>query len=551
MNAGKNARAVVVAAIAGVACAHHPADQPAPSTTPLVSAPSQARSLTVPPPTAQASAAAHVADLAFWNGRPDLIQPPPPPPAGALNLSPVDRWQLKNGLNVLAVPRRGLPIVSISIAIEAGGYDEVRGRNEGVADVVAAMLRKGTQKRSADQIAEAIDRVGGALDAGAAKESSTVSCSVLAKDAALCLDLLAEMLMRPTFPDAELPEIRDQVLAGIAARVDDPHLLAAEHFNNLLFGDTHPDGWVLTEEQVRAITRKSLVAFWDTFYRPNNALLAVAGDFDVAAMKASVARAFGAWKSGAVPLRGDFHIPVTRGTRVVLVDKPDLSQATLMFGHRGIRHGDADWYAATLVNYVLGGSDFSSRLMTEVRSNRGLTYGIGSSYGAPLYQGAFRVSAATRNETAGDALTVSLDQLRLMKASGPTAIELSKAKGYYAGSTPFELESAAGVARRIVAAELHALGIEYVRQLPLRLAAVDVAAAAAAAHAHLEPDGLAIVIVGRGSAIEGQLRKAGLPFERVDYRAPISAAARRAKSAPPPAVTPGATPPAANAAPSR
>jgi zinc protease len=475
-------------------------------------------------------------DRVYWEGRSDLIRPPAPPPAVELTLPRVDRWKLKNGLDVVAVPRRGLPIVSFSIAIKAGGYDEQKNRTQGVADFVAAMLRKGTRKRGAEAIADAVDGVGGGLDAAAAMEHSTATCSVLAKDAALCLDLLAEMLLTPTFPEGEMAEIRDQILASLAARTDDPHQLAAEHFDNLFFGEGHPDGWVLSDEHVRAITRDTLVAFWKDYYRPNNAMLAVAGDFDVGTIKAQIGRAFGSWRSAPIPIRPDVQIPRVKGTRVVLVDKPDLTQATLMFGHRGIRHGDSDWYATTLVNYVLGGSDFSSRLMTEVRSKRGLTYGIGSSFGATLYEGAFRISAATRNETAWDALSVTVDEVRKMKNLGPSADELAKAKGYYAGSVPFELESAAGIARGIVAAELHGLGIAYVRRLPLRLAGVDEGAARAAAQSHLDPDDMVIVVVGRASIIEAHLRESSgglipaITVERIDYRAPISAAKRRASA---------------------
>ena len=511
-----------------VGCAHEPRD---PVGRSLQSSSPSASALPGPGGPGSAAPLGPRADLAFWKGRVDLIVPPPPPQATELALPRVERWRAKNGLDIVVVPRKGLPIVSFSMAIKAGAYDEDKDRSQGVADFTAAMLRKGTRKRSSDQIADAIDFVGGGLDAAAGSESTAVNCSALAKDARVCLDLLADLLLHPTFPASEMPEIRDQMLAALAARVDDPHQLAAEHFNNLLFGEGHPDGWVLTPAHVEAITREQLEGYWRTFYRPNNAMLAVAGDVDVAAIKTAVTQAFAAWEAAPIPRRPVFAVPVTRGMRVILVDKPDLTQATMMFGHPGIKHADADWYAVTLMNYVLGGSDFSSRLMTEVRSKRGLTYGIGSSFGAPLYQGAFRVSAATRNETAWDALTVAVDELRKMKGAGPNPDELAKAKGYYAGSTPFELESAAGIARGIVAAELHGLGLRYVQTLSVRLSAVDIPAIAEAARSRLFPDDLAVVLIGRASVIEPQIRKAGIAYERVNTRAPISSAARRAAAA--------------------
>jgi zinc protease len=527
-------RAAAVAVSAGVAlllavtCAHQPGEPPAPAAGGAGGrwVPAPAVVAGSPGSASAAAALAEKIDATYWQGRSDLIRPPPPPQPAPLPLPRLERWRLANGLDVVTVPRAEPSIVSFTFAIRAGAYDEDRDKTFGVAQFTAAMLRKGTRKRSAEQISEAIDFVGGSLDAASGAESTTVACTALAKDQRLCLDLLAESLLAPTFPAGEMEEVRDQVLAALAARYDDPHQLAAEHLDNQLFGEAHPDGWVLTPERVKAIDREALVAFWRTYYRPANAMLAIAGDVDAAAVKAAVTRAFGGWEPAPVPPRAVPAIPQHRGTRVLLVDKPDLSQATLMFGHRGLKHTDPDWYATTLVNYVLGGSDFSSRLMIEVRANRGLTYGIGSSFGATLYQGAFRVYAATRNETALAALEVAIAEVRKMKRDGPTALELDKAKGYYAGSTPFGLQSAAGIARAIVAAEMHGLGIGYVRDLPLRLAAVEVPAARAAADARLHPDDLVVVMVGKGAAVEPQLAKARLPFERIDFRAPISAAAR-------------------------
>jgi zinc protease len=217
-------------------------------------------------------------------------------------------------------------------------------------------------------------------------------------------------------------------------------------------------------------------------------------------------------------------------THILLVDRPDSTQATLVLGHQGIRHADPRWYAATLMNYVLGGSDFSSRLMIEVRAKRGLTYGIGSSFGSTLYEGSFRVAGSTKTESTWEALLASVNEIRRMKAEGPTVSELDKAKGFYAGSYPFKLQAAAGVAQALVAAELHGLGPGYVRELPLRLAAVDQAAARAAAAELLHPDTMIVVIIGKASAIEPQIADKGIAYEKIGFKEPISAAARAAKA---------------------
>jgi zinc protease len=462
----------------------------------------------------------------FWKNRTDLIKAPPPPVPAELRLPHVDRWLLKNGLEVVLVARHDLPVASFSIAIKAGAYDEEKGKTLGVADFTASMLRKGTKSRSADEIAGAIDFVGGQLETQASGESSAAGCSALSKDAHLCIDLLSDILLHPTFPEIEMGEQRDQVLAALAGRYDNPHELASEHFDNLLFGEKNPDGWVLMPEDVKKITRDDLVTFWKTYYRPNNAILAVAGDVDPARLRAELEKAFGAWEKAEVPARAEPKVPAVNATRILLVDRPDLTQATMTFGHPGIKHADPDWYAVTLMNYVLGGSDFSSRLMTEVRSRRGLTYGIGSSFGASLYQGAFRVSASTKNSSAWDALVASVAEIRRMKADGPSADEIAKAKGFYAGSYPFKLQGAGEIAGSIVAAELHGMDAAYVKDFPLREGAVDAPTAKAAAAKRLEPDALWVVIVGRAADIEPQLAKSRLPYERIDFKAPISFAAR-------------------------
>jgi zinc protease len=489
-------------------------------------------------PTAGKTKAA--AEPPYWQNRKDLIAAPPPPQAAPLALPSVVRWKLKNGLDVVVVPRKDLPVVSVGFAIKAGNYDEDKAQSLGVADFTAAMLRRGTgagpggkndskKARSADDISNAIDFVGGTLDAQASLESSTGMCSVLAKDLGLCLGLVADILQRPSFPEQEMGDVRDQLLAALAARFDNPHELASEHFDNLLFGEKNPRGWVLMPEDVQKITRERLVAFWKTYYRPNNAMLAVAGDVDPARLRPALEKAFGAWPRADVPARPAFKMVALKATRVLIVDKPDLTQASILLGHRGLRHADPMWFAATLMNYVLGGSDFSSRLMAEVRAKRGLTYGIGSTYGATLYDGAFQVSASTKNESVWETLVAVVGELRKMKNEGPTAGELAKGKGYYAGSYPFNLQTSTGVAVGIVDAELHGLGLDYVRDFTLRMAAVDEAQAKEAAGTLLDPDNLVVVIVGKGDVLEKQIAPTGLRWERINFKDPISRAARAAQ----------------------
>ncbi len=476
-----------------------------------------------PPPKPAVVAPAPGADLSYWKDRKDLIKAPPPPVPAELKLPPVERWKLKNGLDVIVVPRAELPIVSFALAVKAGGYDEDRSRLA-VSGFTADMLRKGTKKRKADEISKAIEFVGGTLSTSSGMESSDATCTALSKDNALCLDLLSDIVINPTFPEGEMAEVRDQMVGALNQRFDNPGALASEHFANLLFGERHPDGWVTTPDDVKKITRDQLQEFWRTHYRPGNAILAVAGDVDVARLKVDLEKALGAgvWAAGEVPAREEPKVPEPKGTRILLIDREDLTQTTATFGHRGIKHADPDWYAVTMVNYVLGGSDFSSRLTQEVRAKQGLTYGISSSFGSTLFEGSFRVSTSTKNETAWRALESTVREISRMKTEGPTEEELAKAKGYYAGSYPFRLQSAAGIASSIVGAELHGLGIDYVKQFPVRIAAVDVAQAKAAASKWLQPDKLVVVVVGKGAEVAPQIAAANFKFEKIHFKDPIS-----------------------------
>ena len=390
------------------------------------------------------------------------------------------------------MPRKDLPVVSFGIAVQAGGYDEDRD-TLGVSDFVAAMLRRGTKTRSADDISHAIDFVGGSLDAQATNESTNAGCSALSKDAKLCLDLLSDILLHPSFPESEMGEVRDEMLAAVAARFDNPHELANAHFDNLLFGEKHPDGWVLTAEDVRKITRARLETFWKTFYRPNRAILAVAGDVDAAKLRAGIEKAFGGWARGDGPAAtGLVRSRRSPATRILLVDRPDSTQATIRARPSGdqarrsaLVRRDADELRAGRLRLLVATDDRGARQARADLRHRFVVRRHAVPGRLP------RRRRRRRARRTWEALLASVNEIRRMKAEGPTVVELDKAKGYYAGSYPFKLQTAAGVAQALVAAELHGLGAGYVRELPLRLAAVDEAAAKAAAGELLTPDATA------------------------------------------------------------
>ncbi len=455
-----------------------------------------------------------------WAGRTDLLQPPAARAPQPLDLPKIERFKLKNGLQVFVVKSERVPTVSLQLAVRAGRADEPRARL-GVASFAAQMLPKGTKKRDALAIAKAIDFVGGQITSDASYEATLVSCSVMSKDLGTCLSLMPELVTQPAFAAGEMPKVREELLAQVRQRLDDAGALAGAHFQNLLWGDDHVRGWISSEQSVAAITRDDLVAWHKAWFSPTNAMLAVAGDVDVAKLKKDLEKAFGVWKATKTPPHPTFVEPRLDKVKVRLVDKPKQTQTHIRIGHFGISHTDSRFFDSLVWNYVLGGGAFSSRMMKVVRSEGGKTYGASSTFDRNMDRGSFVAATFTRSAETVATVELMLGEIEKMKASGPTEAEVADAVANIAGSYALRYESAADVASALLAAELHGYGEEYLENYGVRVGQVDVAAARAAAAEILDTTAFVIVLVGDASAIEPQLKQAGWRYDKVDFRAPI------------------------------
>lgn len=463
-----------------------------------------------------------------WAGRTDLIEAPPAAKPAPVNLPTIQRFTLPNGLRVLVVENHELPVASFHLAVGVGIADEPRDKRA-LADFAAAMLTKGTKSRTADEIAETIDYVGGGLGASADYENTHVTCETLSKDVATCLELLPDVVTAPTFPEREMGVVRDQLVSSVKQMRDDPQALAEAHFENVLWGEDHVRGWPLTVETVSAITQKDLVAWHGTYFKPNNAILAIAGDVDAKQLRGQLTKAFGGWKKGPAPKRRTYAEPKLAGRLVRLVDKPDQTQSQIIVGHLGVAHADPDYFPTILMNYTLGGGAFSSRLMKVVRSQGGKTYGASSAFERWKSRGVFQAQTFTRNSETLSTLGLVLGEIKRMREGGPTAEELADAQANLAGSYPLNFQNAGRVASSVLSAELHGLGEAYVREYPLRVAAVTLEEVKAAAARRLDWENVVIVVVGRAEEVAPQLRGAGLEFEVVGYLEPISKRDRDAR----------------------
>ncbi|MFZ5862025.1 MAG: M16 family metallopeptidase [Nitrospirota bacterium] len=412
----------------------------------------------------------------------------------------VERWVMGNGLTVLFVERHAIPAVQAHLVVKTGASADPSGRT-GLAALTSGTVTKGTPTRSALEIAEAIDFIGGSLSAGVAEDFSSVTLTTLKKDLPAALSLMSDVVLRPVFPAAEVDRVRRETLSGIAAAKDNPESVAEKAFAPLVFG-AHPYARPIegTETTVPLLTREEVVAFHRTYYRPNNAALVLVGDLTTRDARRAAQTAFGQWERAVIPAAAPPSVPALRERRVELIDK-DLTQATVILGHSGIARSDPDFYAATVMNYILGGGGFASRLMTRIRDNEGLVYGISSGFDAKRYPGSFSVGLQTKTESAPAAIRAALEEIAAIQAHGVTDAELDGAKRYLAGSFPLRYETNTKLASLLAMVELYGLGLTYFDDYPNNIRRVTLEDVRRVAAAKLSAERYVLVVVGRAGQI--------------------------------------------------
>jgi zinc protease len=455
-----------------------------------------------------------------WTGRTDLIPGPTARAPTALELPKIDEFKLSNGLQVYAVKSGRLPVVAMQLAIRAGRMHEPRARL-GVSELTADMLVKGTRRRDAAGLARAIDAVGGTIAADSTFEATLVSCSVLARNAGTCFELLPEMITQPTFPEAELTKMREMLIGGARQRLDDAAILASAHAQNLLWGNEHVRGWINSEQSLAAIRRDDVVTWHKTWYVPGNAILVVTGDIEPRKLKGDLERTFGVWRKGPVPPTPSYAEQGLSGSRIRLVDKPGQTQTHIRIAQYGIKHDDARFFETLVWNHALGGGG-SSRLMRTLREG-GKGYGATSSFDRNVDRGSFMVSTFTRSSDAVTTAKVMLSEIAKMAKDGPTKEEVAVAIANITGGYGLRFQSAADICGAVMGAELHRFGQEYLTNYPIVIGSVDAAAAKRAASEILDPKAYIMVLVGDAKDLEPELKKAGWRYEKVAFTDPITA----------------------------
>ncbi|MBI5100856.1 MAG: insulinase family protein [Nitrospirae bacterium] len=372
-----------------------------------------------------------------------------------------EREILPNGMTLLHAEKKAVPVIKIVVAIRAGSIAETADR-AGLANLAADLLNEGTAKRSSKEISEAIEFVGGALTTSGGTDYITATLSVLKKDIDLGFDLLSDIILRPAFREDEITRRKALIKSSIKQQNEDPGTVASKAFSKAVFG-AHPYGWPVdgTEESIDRITRQEILDFYNHWYVPNNSVMAVVGDITKGELKALLEKYFRDWKSGDIrpPLLPEL-LPGNAPT-VVKINK-DIKQTSIVLGHLGMRRDNPDYYAVSVMNYILGGGGFASRLVDNIRDNRGLAYSVHSSFMAHRHGGVFQAGLQTKNESANTAIREILNEMARIQSDPVSDTELSDAKSYLTGSFPLRMDSNSKIANLLIAIELNDLGLDYV-----------------------------------------------------------------------------------------
>ena len=437
----------------------------------------------------------------------DLPPNVPAPQAVSFHMPAIH--ELQNGLRVVLVERHVVPIVRLYAIVQVGAEGDPPGLS-GMATMVAGLLPEGTNHRSAYQIAEAVDQVGGSIDTGAGWDQSYANVSVLSNHKSRAFDVLADLLVHPEFAADEVERIRRQTLSALDIVDQDPGYVADMVMRRLLFAGTDyahsEDG---TRGSIERITRKDLVDFHAQYYAPSRTILAVVGDITEPECLRLAQRFLGGWKNGPQLTPEPRSAPVAPPARqVVVVNKPDAVQTEIRVASLGVPRSSPDYFALSIANQVLGGPA-ANRLFDELRTRHGLVYGASSDLDCYASLGAWVAKTSTRSAETIKATEMVLGQLDRLRNAPVQQWELQNARDYLVGNEALQFESASQVANQALEMLLYHLPSDYWSLFPQRVHALTADEVLATTRKYLQPDNDVIVLVGDLAAFKDGIKKLG------------------------------------------
>ena len=427
-----------------------------------------------------------------------------------IKLPRAEETTLKNGLQVLLLPAHKVPTFNMQMVVLSGGLAD-KPDYHGLASFTASLLREGTTRRSSKDIAEQVDALGATLTANAGLSSltSTVSTSGLVENLDQTLDLFADAIRNPTFPQAEVDKFKTRTLAQLQFQRSIPQFLAAEQFQRAIYGTNHPASLIAPPaESIKKLTSKDLAEFHSTYYRPNNAILAIVGDVTMKDILPKLEKAFGDWQKGDVPATTIPPAPAQSESKIYLIDRPGSVQTVLQLGTLGIERTDPDYFAVLLADRVLGGGP-SGRLFLNLREDKGYTYGAYSNFGGSKFRGTWVSSSEVRTDVTEGAMKEFMYELNRLRNEPVSAEELDNAKRAIVGSFALSLEQPATLLQNSITQKLYNLPADYWDTYPQKVAAITAADVQRVAQKYIDLGHLQVVAVGDATKAREVLGKYG------------------------------------------
>jgi len=431
------------------------------------------------------------------------------PPSGKIEpfkVPAVKRFRLKNGLQVILAESHELPLVNMDLIVKTGssanGTDKA-----GLASLVTDMLDEGTRQRTATQIASEVARLGATLTTYATWDSSGVALSTLTENLERAISVWADVLLDPTFPEEDLRRVKDNLVSSLALRTDYPPVVANQVFARALWGDEHPFAWpdTGTEVSLRRLRRADLLHFYETFYRPNNAVLAVSGDLTEEQVRTKIEPLLAAWKPKRIPSIDLPKVETPQKPRIVLVDKAGAPQSSIRIGLSGIERKNPDYYSALVANQILGGT--FKRLAMNLRETKGWTYGVTSQFDVRRAAGPRIVSGEFEAAHTSDAVKEIIKEINRMRSGDVTSAELADTKSEIIGAFSARFATASQLASQMATLSVYDLPPAELGTFVRQIAAVSLEQVRRIAQNYFRPDNLLVVVVGDRASNEPELSR--------------------------------------------
>lgn len=422
----------------------------------------------------------------------------------------VKRVTLNNGMTLLVSPQHNLPMVTAAILFDAGARRDPKGK-EGLAHLTADSLMEGTRTISADEFNRKVDFLGSMMDVEAGGDYSTGSFTSLKRYWRDTLKLLAGVLTDPGLRDEDIARKQAEQVAGLKAADEEPGYVAQITFLKELFGDAPyghlPDGTVAAVEK---LSPQDVRGFYHEFYLPEHAIAAVVGDIEPDEVAKALNEELAALKGSAPAQKAGPEPQLAAGAHLTAINR-DVSQANIVLGFDGIARSNPDYYKLQVMNYILGGGGFASRLVKEVRSKAGLAYSIASYYQAALFPGSFQVVLETKNKSANEAIAMILEQMRRIQESPVSDAEMESAKKFLIGSFPLKLDTQNSIVQFLLQVQFYGLGLDYIDRYPGYIRAVTKEDVQKVARQYLHPNSYLLVAVANQSQAEIKVASSAPP----------------------------------------